>query len=84
MEESRVLRNYFLGNSRKSFNGLRYSLKRIIRSDPDNPDKYGIGINLVCRPFDDIIPADNHWVKISLAGLNAEWVEVDELIEKLK
>lgn len=59
------------------------SIGRLLRIDPNNPDKYPIIINLICRPFNGITPNDNFWINISLKGLNQEWIELPDLITLL-
>lgn len=70
----------------------KQSLGRILRVDPDNPNKTGIMINLVTEPFisldeksegevenKTIVPCDNTWIHIGLRYLDYEFVTLNEL-----
>lgn len=56
---------------------------RILRIDPNNPDKTGIMINLVMQPYDEILPCDNTWLHIGLRNLDYDFITFPELYKIL-
>jgi superfamily II DNA or RNA helicase len=73
---------------RESFDSTKQSavqsLGRILRVDPNNPDKAPMVINFVIEPFDEIIPSDSIWLQIGLRGLDSQFITLPELIQICK
>lgn len=55
------------------------SLGRTLRINPNDPSKSPVMINLIMKPYEDVIPSDNYWINISLKGLESEYVTVEQL-----
>lgn len=64
-------------------NGIQ-SLGRLLRVDPNNPDKAPMMINFVVEPWENTRPCDHYWLDIGLKRLKRKSVTLKELINELK